>query len=228
MQIVELRCNDGGSLSNQPKKAETMDIFSLLVDWTLNLTFHVMAWFKERDSPWTHGSMSIGILSFRHIQLSSSISHLAVNKTLIDMSKTSQPCDTLTRNIRAISSALVSGCHMSSLLEKSLDEIIGEQPKRVGKGSSRGRSRPQGAHNGRTRHGRIGKKQGHTRAPNRSHRKPNPQNKEAERLSGGNPYLRIRNLHFDLSEEDIQVRIPLPNSNACSNFSLKLAPSNSV
>lgn len=91
---------------------------------------------------------------------------------------------------------------MSSLLEKSLDEIIGENPKRGRKGPNSNRNKPN--QGGRPRHGRIGKKPTHTRAPNRSLKRPNPQNKEAERLAGGEPYLRIRNLHFDLSEEDIQ------------------------
>ncbi|ODV93467.1 hypothetical protein PACTADRAFT_52048 [Pachysolen tannophilus NRRL Y-2460] len=85
-----------------------------------------------------------------------------------------------------------------SLLDRSLDEIIGEKPS-MGSRSHRG---------GRSNH-RIGKRNGPARRRGSSssyrpyRQKYIAPNKEVEQLSGGRPYLRITNLNVELTENDI-------------------------
>ncbi|KAH3670425.1 hypothetical protein OGAPHI_000940 [Ogataea philodendri] len=82
-----------------------------------------------------------------------------------------------------------------SLLEQSLDDIINSGDSGPRKPQNRAPRRPS---RGVSKHNaRPGK-------PRRPHRpQPLPRSKEAEELSGGRPYLRISNLHPELTEKDL-------------------------
>ncbi|CDK27119.1 unnamed protein product [Kuraishia capsulata CBS 1993] len=79
----------------------------------------------------------------------------------------------------------------SKRLEQSLDAIIATGPS----------SRPPRRSNGVSKNTKSGRGR-HPRNDRVSFRPP-PKNREAERLSEGKAYLRVRNLHPELSEQDI-------------------------
>ncbi|VEU20472.1 DEKNAAC101332 [Brettanomyces naardenensis] len=76
---------------------------------------------------------------------------------------------------------------MSSLLEKSLDDIIGSSST---KGSRVGKARGRGGRRG------FGRRR---RAPVPLHL-----DEQSERLAKGEPYLRVSNLHPELTEKDLE------------------------
>lgn len=109
--------------------------------------------------------------------------------------------------------------NMTSILEKSLDDIIGENKLRAGRGSSRGRgSRAPGRtsrepshfpdQHGRSRGGRSNRV---AKADFSSIRRSSPAAsephfglpKEISNLAGRRPALRIRNIHIDLNGDDL-------------------------
>lgn len=86
-----------------------------------------------------------------------------------------------------------------SLLDKSLDEIIGESK------SSRDQLR-NGRHDNNRRGGSrrgVSKSFKSRRGGHRERDSHPPPNREIEELSGGRPYLRISNLNYELTEQDI-------------------------
>lgn len=88
-----------------------------------------------------------------------------------------------------------------SLLDKSLDEIIGDSRSSKPLRGSRGGHRRGGSHRGVSKSFRS--RRGGYRSSHGDSYVPPVINREIEELSNGKPYLRITNLNYELTEQDI-------------------------